>query len=207
MINRSEEYDINYAKYCAEFALRQNKGANGDRDSERTRCYKSEWKFQNVAKIRTFKDISEAQKFANRVTKSATYEKLYVEAMSVNRIERLFVSKKVEVVNKKRNTGRGFAGQATYNRITLDTYVGMDEYTLLHELAHCSGHMHHGRSFRQALVKLVSRFMGTDNAKLLKKEFKGNRLTFNNARTPMTFDKWFAARERMTKLRERRGES
>ena len=80
----------------------------------------------------------------------------------------------------------------------------MNEYTVLHELAHCVGHWHHGRSFRQCLLKLVSRFMSAADAQFLKEEFKAGKLSVGNARKPMSFDQWVAAKTRMEKMRNER---
>ena len=71
----------------------------------------------------------------------------------------------------------------------------------MHELAHQAGHMHHGRSFRQCLLKLVSQFMGRKEADALKAEFKKAKLAFGNARKPMTEAQWLKARNRMRSIR------
>ena len=134
----------------------------------------------------------------DKITKSKTYSKLVAEGQN---IERLFTNNRVRVSTKYRNTGRGTAGRATQGHITLDTKVGMNEYTVLHELAHCVGHWHHGRSFRRCLLKLVSRFMSAADAQFLKEEFKAGKLSVGNARKPMTFDQWVASKARMEKMR------
>jgi putative metallohydrolase (TIGR04338 family) len=190
-----------YNLYCIKHAAKQNKGANGSPDSERLKTYKAEWRFQsNFGSGREFESIAEVQKYVNKITKSATWMKLVEDGWS---IEQLFAGNKIHVTGKARNTGRGNAGMATQGRITLDTIAGMNEYTVLHELAHCVGHWHHGRSFRQALVKLVSRFMGRATAEFLKDEFKASKLSYGNARKPMTFDQWVAAKERMAAMRKK----
>ena len=70
---------------------------------------------------------------------------------------RLFFSTP-EVVAKFKNSGRGTAGFTDGQKVTPDTRVGLNKYTLLHELTHCLGHMHHGRSFRYTLLKMVQGF-------------------------------------------------
>jgi hypothetical protein len=77
----------------------------------------------------------------------------------------------------------------------------MHKYILLHELAHCLGHMHHGRSFRQCVLELVGTFMGTAEKKLLKAQFKKHKLACGEAKKPMAFEQWNASRLRMEKLR------
>jgi putative metallohydrolase (TIGR04338 family) len=187
-----------YNEYLRNHAKKQNKGSRG-KDSERQKTYEAEWRYQaNFGSGREFSTIEEVQKYVDNVTKSKTYSKLVAEGSN---IERLFTNNRVKVATKYRNTGRGTAGQATQGHITLDTKVGMNEYTVLHELAHCVGHWHHGRSFRQCLLKLVSRFMSAADAQFLKEEFKAGKLSYGNARKPMTFDQWVAAKTRMEKMR------
>jgi hypothetical protein len=187
-----------YNEYLRNHAKKQNKGSRG-KDSERQKTYEAEWRYQaNHGSGREFTDINEVQKYVDKITKSKTYSKLVAEGSN---IERLFTSNRVKVATKYRNTGRGTAGRATQGHITLDTKVGMNEYTVLHELAHCVGHWHHGRSFRQCLLKLVSRFMSAADAQFLKEEFKAGKLSVGNARKPMSFDQWVAAKNRMEKMR------
>ena len=187
-----------YNEYLRNHAKKQNKGARG-KDSERQKTYEAEWRYQaNFGSGREFSTLEEVQKYVDNVTKSKTYSKLVAEGQN---IERLFTNNRVKVSTKYRNTGRGTAGRATQGHITLDTKVGMNEYTVLHELAHCVGHWHHGRSFRQCLLKLVSRFMSAADAQFLKEEFKAGKLSYGNARKPMSFDQWVAAKTRMEKMR------
>jgi predicted metal-dependent hydrolase len=187
-----------YNEYLRNHAKKQNKGSRG-KDSERQKTYEAEWRYQaNHGSGREFTDINEVQKYVDKITKSKTYSKLVAEGSS---IERLFTNNRVKVATKYRNTGRGTAGRATQGHITLDTKVGMNEYTVLHELAHCVGHWHHGRSFRKCLLKLVSRFMSAADAQFLKEEFKAGKLSVGNARKPMTFDQWIASKNRMEKMR------
>ena len=194
-----------YNEYLRKHQKNSNKGQRG-KDTERQKTYNAEFAF--IAKHGQgieFSDVSEAQKYVTRICKSKTYGKLFVEAYESREgmgIEELFRGTKVRVSAKERNTGRGTAGMAYRGHIVLDTRVGLNEYTVLHELAHCLGHWHHGRSFRQALVKLVSRFMGTESATLLKESFKESKLSYGNARKPQTFEQWTAARERMSQMRE-----
>ena len=187
-----------YNEYLRNHAKKQNKGSRG-KDSERQKTYEAEWRYQaNHGSGREFTDINEVQKYVDKITKSKTYSKLVAEGSN---IERLFTNNRVKVATKYRNTGRGTAGRATQGHITLDTKVGMNEYTVLHELAHCVGHWHLGRSFRNCLLKLVSRFMSAADAQFLKEEFKAGKLSVGNARKPMTFDQWIASKNRMEKMR------
>ena len=194
-----------YNEYLREHKNKQNKGERG-RDSERLKTYRAEWAFQGVnGSGIEFESIEQVQKYINKVTKSKTYRKLWQDAYESRKDKdfgAIFRGTQVSVAAKKRN-GAGNAGVAyvSENHIVLDTVHGMNEYTVLHELAHCVGHAHHGRSFRKTLMKLVSRFMGVASATALKKEFKERRLSYGDARKPMSFDQWVAAKTRMEKMR------
>ena len=72
---------------------------------------------------------------------------------------------------------------------------------IAHELAHTAGEMHHGREFRNALLSLVSVFMGSKAGKELKKEFKAKKLKLGSHPKPYTFERWSAAREKMAAMR------
>jgi len=186
----SEEYLYN--QYLRKHLQSQNKGQT-TKDSERLKTYKAEWAFRaKVPSLKRLKDIKAAQKYIDKVTGSVTYTKI-----DCNRRPNTQISCRA----KKSSNGFGSAGLAYNSHIVLDTYTGMDIYTVLHELAHTAGHRHHGRSFRQALVTLVSRFMGRESATMLKAEFKASKLACGEPRKPKTFDQWLAAKQRMEKMR------
>ena len=182
-----------YNEYLKRHKKSQNKGQS-TKDSERLKTYKAEWAFKAKVpqKLKRLKDIKAVQKYADKVVGSTTYSKI-----DCNRRP----NTEVHCRAKKAHNGSGFAGWAYSNHIVLDTDTGMDIYTVLHELAHTAGHRHHGRSFRQALVKLVSRFMGRESATMLKAEFKASKLAYGEPRQPKSFDQWVAAKERMEKMR------
>lgn len=191
-----------YNEYLRKHAKKQNKGARGQ-DSERGKCYSAEWAFQSKCsgQIPKFKDIKEAQKYAKKIYKSKTWQKIWSESINGD-VTRIF-NASPEVNAKLKSSGRGTAGWSNGRSVTLDTKVGLDAYTLIHELTHCLGNMHHGRSFRKDLLSLVSRFLGRDCAKALKEEFKKRKLACGEARKPQTFDQWNAARVRMAAMREK----
>jgi putative metallohydrolase (TIGR04338 family) len=194
-----------YNEYLRKHQVKQNKGARG-KDSERLKTYRAEWAFHDTNGYGIeFESIEQVQKYIDKVTKSKTYRTLWQDAYESRKDKdfgAIFRGTQVSVAAKKRN-GAGNAGMAyvDQNHIVLDTKTGMNEYTVLHELAHCIGHAHHGRSFRQALVKLTSRFMGTSAAKDLKSHFKKAKLSYGDPRKPMTFDQWIASKNRMEKMR------
>lgn len=190
---------LEYKTYLLKQARKQNKGAGHTQDSERLKTYQSEWAFQSRVEIPQFKDIKEAQKFAKKIYKSKTWQKLWNQGVEGD-VTRLFASNP-KVVQKERSSGRGTAGHTNGYTVTLDSIAGFDAYTLIHELTHCLGHMHHGRSFRKTLLSMVGVFLGAEHKKILKEEFKSRKLAFGEARKPLSYEQWMAARERMEKMR------
>lgn len=195
---------LEYKTYLLKHKAKQNKGANRSRDSERAKCYSAEFAMQRrcADKIREFKDIKEAQKFAKKIYKSKTWQKLWSESINGD-VTRMFASSP-KVVQKARSSGRGTSGFTNGYTVTLDSYCGFDAYTLIHELTHCLGHMHHGRSFRKTLLSMVGVFLGAECKKVLKEEFKNRKLAFGGARKPMSYEQWLEARNRMEKLRSKK---
>ena len=190
---------LEYKTYLLKHAAKQNRGAKGSRDSERAKCYSAEWAFQSRVKLPQFKDIKEAQKFAKKIYKSKTWQKLWNQSIEGD-VTRLFASNP-KVVQKARSSGRGTAGHTNGYTVTLDSIAGFDAYTLIHELTHCLGHMHHGRSFRKTLLSMVGVFLGAEHKKVLKEEFKKRKLSFGEARKPLSYEQWMSAKERMEKMR------
>jgi len=189
-----------YQEYLLKHREKQNKGAYG-RDSEQSKTYQAEFAFQKkYGKIKNFKTVEEAQKRAKQIYATKKWQKVWNLEFDRG------VSKKYNptIALKERNTGRGFAGWTDGHLVTLDSIAGLDEYTLLHELTHCLGHMHHGRSFRRALLELVGAFIGADAKKMLKKEFTERKLKCGEASKPMTFEKWLESKRRMEKIRGRK---
>lgn len=190
---------LQYKTYLLKHEAKQNRGSKGSRDSERLKTYQSEWAFQSRVKIPQFKDLKEAQKFAKKIYKSKTWQKLWNQSVEGD-VTRLFASNP-RVVQKERSSGRGTAGHTNGYTVTLDSIAGFDAYTLIHELTHCLGHMHHGRSFRKTLLSMVGVFLGAEHKKVLKEEFKKRKLSFGEARKPLSYEQWMAAKERMEKMR------
>tara|TARA_B100002019_G_scaffold272380_1_gene267546 strand:- start:2319 stop:2918 length:600 start_codon:yes stop_codon:yes gene_type:complete len=188
-----------YNEYLSRHRRKQNRGANGTRDSERSKTYSAEFKMLSMIDNPTFKDIPEAQRCAKKIYKSKTWQKLWRESTNSD-VTRLFFSTP-EVVAKFKNSGRGTAGFTDGQKVTLDTRVGLNKYTLLHELTHCLGHMHHGRSFRYTLLKMVGAFMGAKEKKILASEFKKRKLAYGKAKKPLEFEQWKEMRNRLEKIR------
>jgi hypothetical protein len=93
---------------------------------------------------------------------------------------------------------KDMGGGRRYNGIASDGFIrtvklspsGSSKYTILHELTHCLGYWNHDRMFRIWLVKMVSRFLGQEEAKYLKQCFKDNGLKMSKPRKCLEFDEW-----------------
>lgn len=181
-------------KYCNYASARQRQVSTGRTaisDSGKTKTYKAEWKFQSKYKydIKDFDNLKEAERFMKRVLKS----KLWAELCGGNpKIPSL------EVAGFRGRT----AGRAYGWKIQLCARNGMDAYTLLHEMAHCAGHMHHDVSFRQCIVRLTSRFIGAEPAKFLKKCFKEQGLKMTIRQSIQEPDAWLTQYKRLQVARE-----
>lgn len=186
-----------YAEYKRKHSHKQNRGAAGRVDSEKSKTYQAEFAFQRRYKVKEFKNLKEAQKRAKQIYATKKWQKVWKLEGRTDRN----LMKQPAVVLKERNTGRGTAGWTDGWSVVLDSKAGLDEYTLLHELAHCLGHMHHGRSFRRALLELVGAFIGADAKKILKEEFAKRKLKCGKSRQPLTYTQWKAARKKMEEIR------
>jgi hypothetical protein len=156
-------------------------------DSEKQRVYNAEWAFQKKVDIKQFKDIREAEKRMKQITSSKLWSDLNGRATSLEHTGRM----------------KRYAGMAYWTGKIKLANSGLDEYTLLHELAHQTPNaMHHGVQFRINLVRLVSRFMGTHAAKELKTSFKKKKLKMSMPQ-PRSPESWYKSYKRMEKLRER----
>ena len=182
-------------KYNAYVRKRTRQVATGRvsyrKDGSQNKCYRAEWNFnaRNGSGIQ-FKDIKEAQKYCERIQKSKTYRDLNGTYTYV-------------VAKKDMGSRSQFSGMAyTDGKITLCPRNGMNQYTLLHEMAHQCGARHHDVRFRQILVKLVSRFMGRDMAKKLKQEFRNVGLKMSQTSTIKSPQLWLRDYYRMQELRE-----
>jgi len=189
---------MKYANYWTkkQKAIKTGRLQNSYVDSGRNKVYKSEWateaKFPEVKKSMTEKEIT---KFFKRVVKSKTYQTLSEKGNSNPKLEFM----------KTVNYNARIAGQATYGKIRLQPSCGMNKWVVLHELAHTAGHMHHDVPFRQALVKLISRFLGTEVAKELKRQFRERKVKMTVSQVIMSPEKWLDNYNKMAALRAKRG--
>ena len=192
---------LKYRKYLGEFHLRQNRGAKYTRDTEKTKTYRAEWAYtRNMGGKDTFASIEEAEKFAKRIYKSKTWNKIWEENFRSWQTEN--VGTRTPMIVAAQRDSKRLGGYTDGQRVTLYKN-GLCKYTLLHELAHCLGHMHHGRSFRKTVLALVGTFLGADHKKELKRCFKEQGLKYGEARKPKTFEQWQKSYTHMMLLRHR----
>lgn len=161
------------------------------KDGSMGKCYRAEWNFQaKHGDGIVFDTVKEAQKYCERVVKSKTYQEL-------GGINAYVVGKK-DMGSRSRFSGMAYEG----GKIQLCPRSGMNQYVLLHELAHQCGPKHHDVKFRQILVRLVSRFMGRDKAKALKQEFRALGLKMSQRSTIKSPQKWLEDYFKMQRLRQ-----
>ena len=159
------------------------------RDSDRSKVYNAEFKYERAYGTgKQFKDVKEAQKYCNRILSSATWKKM----SSVN------------CISLDTMSGNRTAGRAWRNCIDLNIRSGLNQYVLLHEMAHSAGNMHHDTQFRIDLLKLVSRFIGKEQATYLKKCFKEKKLKLSINKNVLNPDAWMKMKLRMEKARDKR---
>ena len=162
-------------------------GKKSSVDSEKQKVYDSEWAFQKNVNIKKFKDIREAEKRMKQITSSKLWSDLAGKPTSLEHTGRL----------------KRYAGMAYWTGKIKLANSGLDEYTLIHELAHQTPNaMHHGVQFRMNVIRLVSRFMGTDAAKELKAQFKKRKLKLSMSQ-PRSPESWFKSYKRMEEMREK----
>lgn len=139
-------------------------------DSERTKTYRAEHVFARMApELYTHMSLAECAKFADAIKGSSCWQ----EACG------MLAVKTVEVgwTDRTRKLGAGFQRIANARRrgdtgiITLQE-GGQNAYTVIHEMAHLAGFMHHGAGFRQAVLTILGATYGKKYADMLKKCFK-----------------------------------
>ena len=185
-----------YANYVGKKLKQQKSGRlqNSYVDSGRNKVYKSEWaterKFPEARQSMTEKEIT---KFYNRVVKSKTYQTLAEEGRGQT-------SPALRIMKEVKYNAR-VAGQASYRGVALQPSCGMNKWVVLHELAHTAGHMHHDLPFRKTLVKLISRFLGTEVAKELKRQFRVHKVKMSVSQTIKSPEKWLQDYNKMAAMR------
>ena len=180
-----------YQDYLKEHRKKHSMSRHEKRDTEKGKVYASEWAtVRKLGRSEKFESIEDAQKFVNKVVRSATWKKL--------------TKRKTVYVFAKARNGRGNLAMAYGSSIVLDTVNGMTKFVILHELAHCANAMHHGRTFRNNILALIGRFLGAEWKNEMKAQYKKRKLRIGNAPKPMPRKLWEARSERMAAMRMKR---
>lgn len=183
-----------YLKYRSkrEKTLKSNRSCYSD--STKSKVYKAEWAYEKIhGRGIQFKSYDEARSYLKRILKSKLWKDLCKGS-----------ARHVEIIEKRNVKRSATAGVSYGSRIQLDRNHGLNQYVLIHELAHSCGNMHHDIQFRKDLIRLVSRFIGRVQAKALLAEFRKSGLKMSRKQTVKTPEQWLESYNRMEKLRQRK---
>jgi len=197
----SHDYANKYANYWSKKQKVIKTGKANFKDSGRQKTYNAEFaaiaeyrnKYPNDVKFKRL-NWKQSQKYFKKIAKSKTYQDL-CKKEDASRYGRL--DPQLELAHFRGRT----AGQATWYG-TMRLQESNCPYTIIHEFAHLCGNMHHDIGFRRDVIKLSSRFLGTEFAKMLKGQFKKAKLKVTVSQHIMTPEKWIESVMRMEKIRE-----
>ena len=197
----SHDYANKYANYWSKKQKVIKTGKANFKDSGRQKTYNAEFaaiaeyrnKYPNDVKFKRL-NWKQSQKYFKKIAKSKTYQDL-CKKEDASRYGRL--DPQLELAHFRGRT----AGQATWYG-TMRLQESNCPYTIIHEFAHLCGNMHHDIGFRRDVIKLSSRFFGVEFAKMLKGQFKKNKLKVTVSQHIMTPEKWIESVMRMEKIRE-----
>ena len=183
------KYDT-YLKKVQHRKILAAEGRTASTDSQRTKFYNAEFEFTKEVGNKLFDSIEEVQDYVDHLTKLKVWTK-NTNATPIIKVEK---------------TTRHIAGCAMPGHLWLNELFGLNEYTVLHELSHCAGHLHHDVGFRQMLHKLVSSRMGVKKAKVWKEVMKRNKIkTRYPSITYMPPEQWLKKYAMMNKARNNIG--
>ena len=197
----SHDYANKYANYWSKKQKVIKTGKANFKDSGRQKTYNAEFaaiaeyrnKYPNDVKFKRL-NWKQSQKYFKKIAKSKTYQDL-CKKEDASRYGRL--DPQLELAHFRGRT----AGEATWYG-TMRLAETNCPYTIIHEFAHLCGNMHHDIGFRRDVIKLSSRFLGTEFAKMLKGQFKKAKLKVTVSQHIMTPEKWIESVMRMEKIRE-----
>lgn len=188
----TDEVLMAYSRYYVKQSQIKQRGRASFQDGSRSKVYKAEWAFQRKAGSgKQFATLKDAQQYVQKVISSKTWTAL--GGSTSVRLEQ-----KKDMGSRSRTAGLAHHG----GLIVLCPRYGMNEYTVLHELAHQCGHMHHDLTFRLCIVDLVSRFMGKELGQMLKAAFREGGLKMSK-RAEKTPQAWLEAYCRAAVAREK----
>ena len=176
-----------YLDYRSKRSMTVRRGRTAFKDSNQSKVYKSEFKYHKQYGYGTkFTTIENCEKYVKRVTKSKLWREL--------------CGGDAKVITVSKFNARRWAGMAYGSHINLSV-SGFNQYVILHELAHCCGNMHHDVSFRRDLVRLISRFIGREQAKYLKQCFLSDGLKMSRKQTVKEPLEWLASYLKLAQAR------
>ena len=193
--------DLEYNTYCLKFASDQNKGSR-TRDSEKAKVYLAEHHAENqFTSNYRMHSIEDVQALVDRIQKSEVF------AGHRPKIGSQYFNRPIKVIPTRSNrwAGEAFYYERELKISTTELCGAMMLYTVIHEMAHMAGNLHHGRTFRNCLLDLVKEFMSDEDHDILLAEFKKSKLQVGAAKKPKTYKQWKANRVRMEKVRAAKG--
>jgi len=197
----SHDYANKYANYWQKKNRTIKTGKANRKDAGRQKTYNAE--FAAIAEYKNkypestkFKRLNwkQSERYFKKVAKSKTYQALCAKTDASR------MGQKQPTLQLAHFRG-ATAGQAT-SWGTMRLAQTNCPYTIIHEFAHLCGNMHHDIGFRRDVIKLSSRFFGTEFAKMLKGQFKKAKLKVTVSQHIMTPEKWIESVMRMEKIRE-----
>lgn len=165
------------------------KNGKHSRDSAKSKVYSAEFKYERTYGYgKKFKNLEEAQKYCDKVLASKTWKKISTAG--------------VKNIALAEMSGSRTMGRAWSHNIDLNRKSGLNQYVLLHEMAHSAGNMHHDVRFRINLLKLVSRFIGSEQAAYLKACFKEKKLKVTESSNIKSPEVWKKGYDRLAAARK-----
>tara|TARA_R110002072_G_scaffold90341_3_gene202074 strand:- start:1566 stop:2207 length:642 start_codon:yes stop_codon:yes gene_type:complete len=165
------------------------KNGKHSRDSAKSKVYSAEFKYERTYGYgKKFKNLKEAQKYCDKVLASKTWKKISTAG--------------VKNIALAEMSGSRTMGRAWSHNIDLNRKSGLNQYVLLHEMAHSAGNMHHDVRFRINLLKLVSRFIGSEQAAYLKACFKEKKLKVTESSNIKSPEVWKKGYDRLAAARK-----
>ena len=198
----SHDYANKYANYWMKKNRTIKTGKANRKDAGRQKTYNAE--FAAIAEYKNkypestkFKRLNwkQSERYFKKIAKSKTYKAL-CKKEDASRYGRL--DPQLELAHFRGAT----AGQATWYGAMRLKEINCP-YTIVHEFAHLCGNMHHDIGFRRDVLKLSSRFLGTEFAGMLKQRFKDAKLKITTGSHIMSPEQWIASVMRMEKIREK----
>ena len=195
-VGLNHDIAMKYSNYLDRKTLQKRTGrVSPYSDSTKSKVYSAEWDFRRRnPEGEQSMTIKEAEKYFYRIVKSKTYQSM----VKTNQGKRPTVRWSKDMGSRTRWAGRAYT---SCGMVVLSPSSGNNKYTILHELAHMCGNPHHDISFRQDLVRLVSRFMGTECGKDLKRCFRNKKLKMTLKTNVMEPLEWYKSYQKMERIR------